>query len=41
MSLFTGKVSAKQVILRSKIIKKTTQNKPQVGTHWSIRSLAK
>lgn len=36
-----GKDSASQARLRSKIIKMTTQEKPQDSTHWSTRGLAK
>ena len=36
-----GKDSTEQSKLRSKIIKITTQEKPQDATHWSTRSLAK
>lgn len=35
-----GKNTAEQALLRSKIIKMTTEEKPQDGTHWSTRSLA-
>lgn len=36
-----GKNSTAQAKLRSKIIKMTTQEKPEGATHWSTRSLAK
>ena len=36
-----GKDSIKQAKLRAKIIKVTTQQKPENATHWSTRSLAK
>ena len=36
-----GRNSADQARLRSKIIEKTTQTKPQGATHWSTRKLAK
>lgn len=36
-----GKNTAEQAKLRSRIIKITTQEKPEDGTHWSTRSLAK
>lgn len=36
-----GKNTAEQAKLRSKIIKITTQEKPENATHWSTRSLAK
>jgi transposase len=35
-----GKDSAEQAKLRSKIIKKTTQEKPKNETHWTTRSMA-
>ena len=36
-----GKETAKQTRLRQKIIKKTTQEKPDNATHWSTRTMAK
>ena len=36
-----GKDSAEQAKVRSVIIRKTTQEKPEGGTHWSVRSLAR
>ncbi len=36
-----GQSTAKQDKLRQAIIKKTTQEKPQGGTHWSTRTMAK
>ena len=36
-----GKNSEEQAQLRSKIIRITTQEKPQDATHWSTRSLAR
>jgi transposase len=36
-----GKNTAEQLKLRSKIIKMTTQEKPENATHWSTRGLAK
>jgi len=36
-----GKNTTEQAKLRSKIIKMTTQEKPEDATHWSTRSLAK
>lgn len=35
-----GKDSVEQAKLRSRIIKKTTQEKPKDGTHWTTRGLA-